>query len=45
MKERQNRLNKIKELIQIHHIDSQEMLLELLVKEGFHEHRQPYPVT
>ena len=36
MKERQNRLNKIKELIQIHHIDSQEMLLELLVKEGFH---------
>ncbi len=36
MKERQNRLNKIKELIQIHHIDSQEMLLELLVKESFH---------
>ena len=36
MKERQNRLNKIKELIQIHHIDSQEMLLDLLVKEGFH---------
>ncbi|MCK5156101.1 MAG: ArgR family transcriptional regulator [Spirochaetales bacterium] len=36
MKERQNRLNKIKELIQIHHIDSQEMLLELLMKEGFH---------
>ncbi len=35
MKERQNRLNKIKELIQIHHIDSQEMLLELLVKEDF----------
>ncbi|NQT59920.1 MAG: ArgR family transcriptional regulator, partial [Bacteroidetes bacterium] len=36
MKERQNRLNKIKELIQIHHIDSQEMLLDLLIKEGFH---------
>ena len=36
MKERQNRLNKITELIQIHHIDSQEMLLELLMKEGFH---------
>ena len=35
MKERQNRLNKIKELIQIHHIDSQEMLLDLLVKESF----------
>lgn len=35
MKERQHRLNKIKELIQIHHIDSQEMLLELLVKEGY----------
>ncbi|MCF7943745.1 MAG: ArgR family transcriptional regulator [Spirochaetia bacterium] len=36
MKERQNRLAKIKELIQIHHIDSQEMLLELLVNEGYH---------
>jgi transcriptional regulator of arginine metabolism len=36
MKERQNRLTKIKELIQIHHIDSQEMLLELLMNEGFH---------
>ena len=36
MKERQNRLNKIKELIQIHHIDSQEMLLDLLVQESFH---------
>lgn len=36
MKERQNRLNKIKELIKVHHIDSQEMLLELLEKEDYH---------
>ncbi len=35
MRERQNRLSKIKELIKIHRIDSQDMLLELLVKEGY----------
>ncbi len=35
MRERQNRLTKIKELIKLHRIDSQDMLLELLVKEGY----------
>lgn len=35
MRERQNRLTKIKELIQSHHIDSQDMLLDLLEKENF----------
>lgn len=35
MRERQNRLTKIKELIQSHHIDSQDMLLDLLEKESF----------
>lgn len=35
MRERQNRLSKIKEMIKNHRIDSQEMLLELLTKEGY----------
>ncbi|MGM0431888.1 MAG: arginine repressor [Spirochaetota bacterium] len=35
MRERQNRLSKIKELIRNHRIDSQEMLLELLTSEGY----------
>lgn len=35
MRERQNRLAKIKELMKTNRIDSQEMLLELLTKEGY----------
>ncbi|MCF7941114.1 MAG: ArgR family transcriptional regulator [Spirochaetia bacterium] len=35
MRERQNRLTKIKELIKTHRIDSQEMLLELLTQQGY----------
>lgn len=35
MRERQNRLTKIKELIRSHRIDSQEMLLDFLHKEGY----------
>jgi transcriptional regulator of arginine metabolism len=35
MRERQNRLSKIKELIRSHRIDSQEMLLDFLHKEGY----------
>ena len=35
MRERQNRLSKIKEMIKNHRIDSQEMLLVLLTKEGY----------
>ena len=35
MRERQNRLAKIKELMKANRIDSQEMLLELLTREGY----------
>nr|MDA3834883.1 ArgR family transcriptional regulator [Spirochaetales bacterium] len=35
MRERQNRLSKIKDLIRTHRIDSQEMLLDLLTDEGY----------
>ena len=35
MRERQNRLSEIKELIKKHRIDSQDMLLEFLTKEGY----------
>ncbi len=35
MRERQNRLAKIKELMKTNRIDSQEMLLELLTREGY----------
>jgi transcriptional regulator of arginine metabolism len=35
MRERQNRLTKIKDLIRSHRIDSQEMLLDFLHKEGY----------